>query len=86
MLTHEHAAVTPMPQLKDVYFPGNLPIQCVYWLDTHWTRRVPGKYTSLRWGMGVTAACLCVSTKRLGCASPRHTQPALTAAAPNNAS
>ena len=32
---------------------------------THWTRRVPGKYTSLSWGMAVTAACLCASTKQL---------------------
>ena len=32
---------------------------------THWTRRLPGKYTSLSWGMAVTAACLCASTKQL---------------------
>ena len=32
---------------------------------THWTRRLPGKYTSWSWGMAGTAACLCASTKQL---------------------
>ncbi|CAL1160877.1 unnamed protein product [Cladocopium goreaui] len=32
---------------------------------THWTRRLPGKYTSLSWGMAVTAACLGASAKQI---------------------
>jgi len=32
-LAPKHAAVTAMPQLKDVYFPGNLRVQCVCLLD-----------------------------------------------------
>ena len=31
---------------------------------THWTRRVPGKYTYLTWGMAVISASLCASTKQ----------------------
>ena len=32
-LAHKLAAVTAMPQLKYVYFPGNLRVQCVCLLD-----------------------------------------------------
>ena len=32
---------------------------------THWTRRLPGKYTHLSWGMAVTAASLCASAKQV---------------------
>ena len=31
---------------------------------THWTRRVPGTYTYLTWGMAVISASLCASTKQ----------------------
>ena len=32
---------------------------------THWTRRLPGKYTYLTWGMAVISASLCASTKQI---------------------
>ena len=32
---------------------------------THWTRRLPGRYTYLSWGMAVTAASLCASAKQV---------------------
>ena len=31
---------------------------------THWTRRLPGKYTFLTWGMAIISASLCASTKQ----------------------
>ena len=32
---------------------------------THWTRRLPGRYTYLSWGMAVTAASLCASAQQI---------------------